>query len=183
MNFLDDHKYVNLTGVNAFDRLCYLYENLTLDDGYDAEHYHFYETLCDGELKFALKEGAVPPTKVRASDTGYDITVISCEQKQHGVVMYDTGVSFQAPDGYYLDVVPRSSLYKQGYFLVNSIGIIDNSYRGTVRLCLAKLNPDVPDLQLPFRAAQVIVRKLHHMTLKEATLNETDRGVQGFGST
>ena len=136
-------------------------------------------------LNYCLKHpDAVPPKKTRESDSGYDLTLISKEEKVYGVSMYDTGVSFEPPPGYYLDFVPRSSLYKQGYFLVNSIGIIDNSYRGTVRMLLKKLDPSVPDLKLPACVGQVIPRLLHHFPLVEKeSLTDTLRGENGFGST
>ena len=54
--------------------------------------------------------------------------------------MYDSYISVQPPEGYYFEIVPRSSISKLGYILTNSIGIIDPSYRGTLKVVLTKIN-------------------------------------------
>ena len=101
--------------------------------------------------------------------------------------MYDTGI-IVAPDfGYYTKIVPRSSLVKSGYMLSNSIGIIDGSFRGSLKVVLTKVDDSFPDLTLPFCCAQLIIDKHMHYTMNEiksvAELGVTARGEGGFGST
>lgn len=131
-----------------------------------------------------VNKDAQLPKKERVSDSGYDLTLLY-EHKRMGVVtLYGTGIIVEPPDGWYFDVVPRSSIIKRGYILANSVGIIDRSYRGEIFVPLIKLDPDAPDLELPARVAQLIPRPIVHFEISErATLSLTERGAGGFGST
>jgi len=128
---------------------------------------------------------AVIPFKSRASDTGYDLTIIK-QSKSLGpnTIMYDTGIQICPEWGYYVDVVPRSSLSKSGYILANSVGIIDRSYTGSIRVVLTKIDLTQPDLTFPFVGVQMIFRKVQHFEILEvASLEKTERSDGGFGST
>ena len=86
--------------------------------------------------------------------------------------------------GFYTKIVPRSSITKSGYILTNSVGIIDGTYRDTLKICLTKINNDMPDLILPFKCCQLIIEPHIHYLIKEVkSLSETDRSTGGFGST
>ena len=95
----------------------------------------------------------------------------------------DTGKNFNT--GYYM--YPRSSLSKTKLRLANSTGIIDPSYRGTLKICLTKVDDSIPDLKLPCKIAQLIIDRSIHYNLEEASCIEdlgiTNRGEGGFGST
>ncbi len=129
---------------------------------------------------------AVLPSKARASDAGYDLTIIS-EAKRFNkkTVLYDTGIKIKLPHAMYAEVVPRSSLSKSGYMLANSIGIIDNSYRGNIYIALCKVDEDAPDIELPFRCCQLIFRQQVFVDVVEnkSLVLQTARGESGFGST
>ena len=73
--------------------------------------------------------------------------------------MFDTGICIQPPDGFYTEIVPRSSISKTGYILANSIGIIDPTYRGSLKIVLTKVDPTAQDLKLPFTKFQIILRQ------------------------
>lgn len=150
---------------------------------------HFYYNLTD--------ERAVPPTKAKTSDTGYDVTIIS-EHKQFGnVVLYDTGIRLMpgSPDiAFYL--APRSSIIKSGYIMANSIGIIDHTYTGNLMVALMKIDESAPDLELPCRIAQLIPMQPISLNWMEMSneefelanqqmqeLDNQHRGNAGFGST
>lgn len=137
---------------------------------------------------------AVMPSKTHDNDVGYDLTLIEvAKQISPMITMYDTGIAIAAEQkmfdssisDFYVEVVPRSSLSKTGYILANSIGIIDPDYRGTIKVVLAKIDPSMPDIQLPFKGVQMIVRLLQPSIMVQTTksLPETDRGNGGFGST
>jgi len=135
---------------------------------------------------FKADENAIIPSKAKESDAGYDLTVIREVKKLTGnVTLYDTGIKVAVPHGFYCEVSPRSSLSKSGYMLANSIGIIDRSYTGNILIALAKIDPDSPDIQLPFRCCQLIFRHQIHVEMSMTTdeLNITARGEGGFGST
>jgi len=126
------------------------------------------------------------PTKAGEWEVGFDLTAIKLvEIRGRKTFMYDTGISVQVPPGYYTEIVPRSSIVKTGYMLSNSIGIIDPSYRGTLKICLTKIDDTLPDLKPPFKKVQLIVRKYYpEIKGKEVdSLSTTVRGNGGFGST
>ena len=131
---------------------------------------------------------AIIPSKSRASDVGYDLTIIEVT-KEFGdkTVMYDTGIIISPEFGYYTKIVPRSSITKSGYMLTNSTGIIDPTYRGTLKICLTKVDDSMPNLKLPCKIAQLIIDRSIHYKMEEVTslekLGVTSRGEGGFGST
>ena len=137
------------------------------------------------KLQIKLNKNAIAPIKTHPSDIGWDLTAISVVKKLGTkTIMYDTGISICPPQGYYTEIVARSSIVKTGYILTNGIGIIDPSYRGTLRICLTKVDDTKPDLKVPFRLAQLIVKKSENIDIiKVQELSETERGDGGFGST
>ena len=129
------------------------------------------------------------PHKTHVTDIGYDVTLIErCDGKTEDLVgevtLFDTGLRIQPPYGYYLELLPRSSLYKKGYMLVNSVGILDPDYRGNVIAALYKFK-DGEDLSLPARCMQFVLRKAEYayMGLSDTDFEDTERGDGGFGST
>lgn len=126
---------------------------------------------------------AVLPKKPSASDVGYDITAIKKIKQVGDVEFYDTGLKIRPEFGWYAELVPRSSISKSGYMFANSIGIIDRSYVGNIILALIKHDKKMPDLELPYRIAQIIPRPITHFDIVEVdNLEETARGNKGFGS-
>jgi len=179
---------------NALDFLSKLYDNS--DARYrNADFYGkyiYWNTFLNKNIPrckfFKDDPEANIPTKERASDVGYDLTIIK-KVKDIGskTALYDTGI-IVAPDfGYYTKIVPRSSIIKSGYMLTNSIGIIDGTYRGHLMICLTKIDETMPDLILPFKCCQLILdRSLHYIMEDTGTISElgcTNRGEGGFGST
>jgi deoxyuridine 5'-triphosphate nucleotidohydrolase len=135
---------------------------------------------------------AVLPTKARLSDVGYDLTIIrKVKTLNSRTSLYDTGLSIRVPFGYYVEIVPRSSLSKTGYMLSNSMGIIDRSYQGNLLVALTRVADDAIDLdnQLPFRCCQLIFRRQEFIELVEHSLENnafdtpSTREAGGFGST
>ena len=128
-------------------------------------------------------DNAVAPQKVHITDTGYDLCIVKKVKEENGMVLYDTGIAVQPPLGYYFELVGRSSISKTGYIVANSIGIIDASYTGSLKVALIKINKDVADIELPARIVQLIPRQLIHLDAMEVSdLNDTTRAEGGFGS-
>lgn len=169
-------------GTNCIDFLGKLYE-----DKKGTQYEKFKKWLGEYPPCYVYKtcEGAIFPTKAKTSDVGYDLSIIKPEKEfMNNVVLYDTGLKINVKYGYYAEVVPRSSLSKSGYMLANSIGIIDNSYRGNLYIALVKINPEAPEIIFPFKCCQLIFRKQVHVDLIETSedFNETARNQGGFGS-
>lgn len=185
---------VEWAGSNALDFLSRLYGGAAYRLG---RKYDLYLDWCVWQpslrgpsgrgAKFrwiATDRAAQPPTKVRASDSGYDLTVIKKVKSASMLELYDTCVKVQPDFGWYFDVVPRSSLSKTGYVMANSVGVIDRTYTGTILIALIKVDPNAPDLELPARIAQMIPRPIVHLQIVEVDeFDETERGAGGFGST
>ena len=136
---------------------------------------------------FKSNENAVIPSKAFEEDAGYDLTIISkIKDFNSKTSLYDTGIKIEVDEGYYTEIVPRSSISKFGYILANNIGIIDNHYRGNLMIALTKIADDAPDISLPFKCCQLIIRKQIEANLYEVidnSLSSTIRDEGGFGST
>lgn len=162
-----------------------IYINKTIFDFINVENVYYGNTIPTLKV-VKVHENAVMPSKTSYSDAGYDLTII----KEHKVLnsntkLYDTGIKLDIPNGYYVEIVPRSSISRSGYMLANNVGIIDQGYRGNLYVALIKVNNDCEDLTLPWKCCQIIVKKQVYARLKltEEVLTETTRASGGFGST
>lgn len=135
---------------------------------------------------FKTDTNAILPTKNKISDVGYDLSIIKkAKQLTNNVALYDTGITLKVKHGLYAEIVPRSSISKSGYMLANSVAIIDNSYTGNIFIALVKIDPEAPDIELPFRCCQLIFRQQVHVDMNEVSekFGKTLRADGGFGST
>ncbi|MGK5095155.1 dUTP pyrophosphatase [Deltaproteobacteria bacterium TL4] len=128
------------------------------------------------------------PARAHASDAGIDITAMAMEEKQDSVFMFDTGISLQVSEGYYVEVVPRSSIIKTNFIMANSVGIIDPEYRGRIFVPLRYVghgNPvEAAEKLLNTRIAQLLIRPWIPCTVEQVEfLSSTTRDTGGFGST
>jgi len=124
------------------------------------------------------------PSKTNISDSGYDITIISKLKTVGDVEFFDTGIKIQPTPGWWLALVPRSSISKTGYILANNLGVIDQSYTGNIIVALRKVDKLAPDLELPLKIAQIVPMPASHFEIEEVdSLEVTNRGTGGFGST
>jgi dUTP pyrophosphatase len=100
-------------------------------------------------------------------------------------VAVPTGLAFEIPDGYEVQVRPRSgAAFKQGLTVVNAPGTIDSDYRGEVKVLLINLGEEAVTIAPGDRIAQLVLQRVEQITWREtAALGETTRGAGGFGST
>jgi dUTP pyrophosphatase len=96
-----------------------------------------------------------------------------------------TGFAFAIPHGFEVQVRPRSGLaLKNGITCLNTPGTIDSDYRGEVKVILANLGEDDFIIQRGDRIAQLVVAPVVQAVMQEVdSLDDTARGVGGFGST
>lgn len=96
-----------------------------------------------------------------------------------------TGLHMEIPPGYEVQVRPRSGLaLKHGIALVNSPGTIDSDYRGPVGVIMINTGDTAFDVTHGMRIAQLVVAPVIRSTFDTTdTLEDTDRGAAGFGST
>lgn len=127
------------------------------------------------------------PSYAHAGDAGADLVSaedISLKPGQRAAVA--TGLSIALPFGYVGLVHPRSGLaLKHGISMVNTPGTIDSGYRGEIKVILINHDLDSTfEINRGDRIAQLVIQKVEHATFKLVdSLEDTDRGNGGFGST
>lgn len=145
-------------------------------------------------VKFKLlAPGAMLPTKATAGAACYDLyandTVCIDDMRTFKVI--GTGVAIELPPGYVGLVCSRSGLAaKNGVFVLNAPGVIDEDYRGELKVILGRLayTPQWPSenytmVEPGMRIAQLMVMPVPQLAVEEVTyLSTTDRGEGGLGS-
>ncbi len=140
------------------------------------------------EIKVERLDEEVPlPTKMHPSDAGYDVSAreqVVIPPKSFAIV--PTGLIFEIPLGYRIDVRSRSGLAAaHGIFVLNSPGTIDAGYRDEIKIILANFSEEPFIIQKGDRIAQLIVERVNvevNWKVVERVSKEHDRG-GGFGST
>lgn len=96
-----------------------------------------------------------------------------------------TNLSVEIPDGFEIQVRPRSGLaLKHGIGILNSPGTIDSDYRGEIKIIMMNFSQEDFVIKRGERLAQLIVSKVYLAELIEAeNLEISKRGVGGFGHT
>ncbi len=99
--------------------------------------------------------------------------------------MIPCGFAMAVPQGYEVQVRPRSGLaWKKGITVLNTPGTIDADYRGEVKVVLINHGTEPFEIQKGERIAQLVVAEVPRVEVQIVdSLDETDRGAGGFGST
>ncbi|MEH6694925.1 MAG: dUTP diphosphatase [Hyphomonas sp.] len=99
--------------------------------------------------------------------------------------MVPTGLSVAIPEGYEIQVRPRSGLAaKHGLTCLNTPGTIDSDYRGEIKVILINLGSEPFTIARGERIAQLVLAPVTQLGwVSVDTLDETSRGTGGFGST
>lgn len=158
-----------------------------------------------GMTKFKVKRlnsKAKLPTKNK-EDIGWDLYINRINSKR-GFIEIGFGIAVEPPEGYYFELVPRSSMRNYKFVLCNSVGIIDPSYRGELMASVVPVGVvkdivfndelirqpivsfeetyNIPEINEKF--CQLILRKVETSEFEEVNdLSETERGEGGHGST
>ena len=150
-------------------------------------------------------EKAVVPYKTHAEDFCYDVVATSEEEIAPNVWKYGIGLAFEI-DGkrwlkvieypmqerfkllaeavYSIDLRPRSSIWKTGMVLSNSVGTIDDLYRGEVSAVFYHVFPNMPRYKVGDRIGQIKLGFTLPIEFEEVDeLGDTERGEGGYGST
>ena len=108
------------------------------------------------------------------------ITLKSLERK-----LIPTGLFLELPSGFEAQIRPRSGLaIKNGITVLNAPGTIDADYRGEIGVILVNLSSENFTINNGDRIAQMVIAKYETAEWQEVnSLNETERGEGGFGST
>lgn len=135
-----------------------------------------------------LRPDAVVPQYQTEYSAGMDVCAAIDEPivlKHLERVIVPCGFALAIPPGYEVQVRARSGLAaKQGIGLVNGVGTIDADYRGELGVILINYGKDDFVINNGDRIAQIVVTKYEHAIWDEVeTLDDTVRGIGGFGST
>jgi dUTP pyrophosphatase len=101
------------------------------------------------------------------------------------VVIIPTNLSVEIPHGYEIQIRPRSGLAaKHGIGILNSPGTIDSDYRGEIKIILINFGKEDFTINKGERIAQLIISRVFRANFnEEKSLNESKRGIGGFGHT
>lgn len=141
--------------------------------------------LPDLEVVFEkVCSAAKLPECQHSGDAGYDLFSAENIVIEAGEVeMVSTGLKMRLPEDIEAQVRPRSGLSLSGVTVMNSPGTIDPGYRGEVKVILANLLGDDFVVEKGDRIAQMVFSRVEHPELKLGSLDDTERGDGGFGST
>jgi len=133
-------------------------------------------------------EHAFDPEYSTEGACGLDIRAIySRYNVEDNYIEYDTGLAVQIPKGYVGLLVPRSSLSKTPHILANSIGIIDSDYTGELKFRYKNINIEHKDYivyEFGDKIGQLVIVPCPKIELNLVdSLDQTERGTGGFGST
>jgi dUTP pyrophosphatase len=141
------------------------------------------------EIKYINTSNNKNPVYAKEGDSGFDLranedgSLGPLERKLVG-----TGLYFELPDGYELQIRPRSGLaYKNGITVLNSPGTVDTGYRGEIKVLLINLSNETFTWERGERIAQGVIA--HRISsdygdlIEVMEINESERGEGGFGST
>lgn len=134
-----------------------------------SEYAHTPEYATDGSLGMDLSAAISSPLTIKAGQR----------------VLIPLGFSLQIPDGWGAFVFPRSGLsFKKGLTMCNSVGVIDTDYTGEVKVAAINVSDKDYTVNPGDRIAQLVFLPVAKAKLIEVeSLDDTERGAGGFGST
>ncbi|XP_022542741.2 deoxyuridine 5'-triphosphate nucleotidohydrolase, mitochondrial [Astyanax mexicanus] len=139
----------------------------------------------EGVLRFAkLTENATTPTRGSSKAAGYDLySAYDYSIGPMDKAIVKTDIQIAVPHGCYGRVAPRSGLAAK-HFIDVGAGVVDEDYRGNVGVVLFNFSKETFEVKKGDRVAQLVCERICYPDLVEQkTLDETERGSGGFGST
>ena len=139
-------------------------------------------------VKCKILDGAILPEYKTSQSAGADICAYIKEPivlKKGQRFAVPTGLSFEIPFGYEIQIRPRSGLaLNYGVTCLNAPGTIDADYRGEVKVVLINLGDEDFEIKNGDRIAQMVIAPVTYCKFEIVNeLSCTERGIGGFGST
>ena len=140
---------------------------------------------CELVLHRMVEGDKLFPMMVTLYVTGPNREALETAVSQTNALLVPTGLRVQIPDGYEMQIRPRSSLaLKHGVTLPNTPGTIDSDYRGPLGVIMINLGAAPYTIHHGERIAQAVIAPVIRASYVIAeTLDQTQRGAGGFGST
>lgn len=139
--------------------------------------------FVEGKMKVVLDEGAFLPERAHETDAGLDIrSPIKAVVFGHNSIIIDTGIHIAIPEGYVGFLKSKSGLnVKHG---ITSEGVIDSGYTGSIRVKLFNNSSDMFAFERGDKITQLVILPILTPEIEVVeSLDETERGDNGFGST
>jgi len=133
-----------------------------------------------------LQEDARIPIKMNVGDSGFDVcSTINTILQPSEYLAIPTGLSFEIPENFEIQVRPRSGLaINHGVTVLNTPGTIDSTFKGEVKIILINHSKIPFEISKGFRIAQLVPMKISKVEMIETLeLSTSQRGENGFGST
>lgn len=140
-------------------------------------------------VKITLQEGAAVPSFESHGAAGADVRACLPDGpvviKSGEAKLIPTGIAVEIPEGFEIQVRPRSGLaLKNGITVLNTPGTIDSDYRGQVGVVLINHSKNDFTVNHGERIAQFVFAKVESVRYEVvSSLSETERGSGGYGST
>ena len=131
-------------------------------------------------------EGLPLPARATLGSAGFDLVSAEAAVLEPGDRrLYPTGFAVAIPEGYEIQIRPRSGLaLNHGITLPNTPATIDSDYRGELKVALVNLSREPFEVTRGMRIAQLVIGRVEPAEFRAVeTLPPTSRGVGGFGST
>ena len=133
-----------------------------------------------------LHEDALVPKYMTEDAVGFDVSALESYSVGYDVVMVRTGLAFQVPKGYEMNVRARSglSIKHPNYLVITGGGTVDPDYRGELFVPVINRSEVPWNIRKGDRIAQCIIKKVEHCWFDLVNeLDDTERGSGGYGST
>lgn len=150
---------------------------------------NYYEVKPALSLGIQLcREGAILP-QVSEGNAGIDLRVLTNDGQPvtllpNATRKFYTGIKMDIPEGYYIEVVVRSSAgIKKNLRLMNTLGILDPSWKGETIVALHNFGTTPVVIENNERVCQMILHKVENVVINQVDeVGTSDRGEKGIGS-
>ena len=155
----------------------------------ELENHFIDSTQSKIELKYTNQDESLVPEYAYGSDSGFDLR--STEEvwvQANDRKLIPTGLRFDIPDGYEIQVRSKSGLaLNQGLMVLNSPGTVDSGYQGEVKVIIFNTTNEKIKITKGQKIAQAVLCPVVNgkwvNLVKVEELDEKDRNNKGFGST
>ena len=136
------------------------------------------------QIKIQKINGAETPAYAHEGDAGADLrSTIDYELKPSEIKAIPTGLMMAIPLGYVGLMWDKSGL-AVNHGIHNLAGVIDSGYRGEIRVVLINSGKETFHIKKRMKISQILIQEILKTEFKEVeSLDETSRGINGFGST